>query len=567
MKKLINMKFTMRSLGLALLISLAFIGCKNKEEEAANRELGSYLPAETFLIYTMSPGQLSTKMEHDNLSKLNGYKMLLKFANESEKGSGDYIDEVIKDPSTLGIDPAEKVIIFVAESFEDDGYGGALMKIKDMEKFQAMLDMFDVPALKEDEESGLSYVQIEKDLMLFTNNYTALFLAGPKVKDNGKELGMGIFEQSPEESAYAKQEFKDAIAREDDMVFMMYMPEDLQEELKDMTDDEFDEIDDGTGALRCLIDWDNMDFNNFMYYYTLNFNKGEIVLDMIYDWDELSGSTKMGKMLTPIQSSTLSNINTDDALFTYAMALDPDYIMSVLNECGVTEMVDEELSQAMLSAEEISGWFGGTIYAQISDIREMPYRDVDYWAWEDQDEPPIMETEMEMPVFMAVMDVRDRKGIEEFMELIALGSKEDEDFSLVNMEEYWVVMPSKGLDVYIGLTDDKMYVGNDMDEIIGYVNGTYDRGEQSILARMDQQFAYMRINTNVDGNIRSMLEEMAGPNDVFGIAGMLINFVTTFDHIESQTNKDGGKVVLKMQDDSHYALYMLMEMADDASPI
>lgn len=562
------MKSINRVLSIAFALTIILVGCKNKgEEDAASKPLAAFLPAETFLYFSMSPKELSTKLEHDNLSKLNGYKMLIGLADEEEDGMGTLIDEAIKDPGSLGLDPDERILIFVAEEFED-GYGGAVMKIKDEAKWNDFLKKIDAPELEEDEESGIKYIKVANDGYYATNGKVAMILMGDseRIGDEGKEIVIRLFEQSEDESLMGKGTFDEAMGLDDDMVFMMKLPEAMTDDFKDLMEGGISG--DEEEVLACMMDWNNMDLSQFAYFYTLNFEMGEIVLDMKYDWDEMSSMTRMGDMLVPINTAAMNTINTDEAIFSYAMAFDPDYIISVMEECGVMDMADEELAAAGLSAEEIAGWFGGNIYMQISGMEEMDYREEDYWAYDDQSgKAPIMTNKEMLPVFMLNMDLRDAKGMTEFVELLELGATFSEEFSLTNNGNYWTLSPVTAFDMYFGASEDQFYFGNNEAQIAAYVNGTYDAGDQNMLANMNGQMAYMHFNMNLDPAIASMITEAAASEDPFGVAGMAIEFLSMFDYMEAKTGKDGGKFVIKMQDDSHYALYMLLEMADDASPI
>lgn len=562
------MNTPIRILSIAFAFTILFLGCKNKgEEDGSSKPLDAYLPAETFLYFSMSPKEISTKLEHENLSKLNGYNMIIGLADEEEKGMGTLIDEAIKDPASLGIDPDERILIFVAEDYEE-GYGGAVMKIKDEEKWNEFLEFLEAPELTEDKESGIKYTKLSSDGYYATDGNVAILLMGDKdrIEKDEEALAINLFEQTEEESLMGKGAFDEAMKLDDDMVFMMNLPESMTDDFKDLMEDGISG--DEEEMLACMMDWNDMDFSKFAYFYTLNFEMGEIVLDMKYDWEEMSDMTRMGDMLVPINTGALGAINTDEAIFSYAMAFDPDYIVSVMEECGAIEMADETLAAAGLSSEEIASWFGGNIYVQISGVEEMDYREEDYWAYDEQSQKaPIMTNQETLPVFMLAMDLRDAKGMTEFVDLLELGSSFDEDFSITNSGTYWTLSPATSFDMFFGASDDMFYFGNDAEQIAAYVEGSYETGAQNMLANMDGEMAYMHFNMNLDPEISSMISEAAASEDPFGIAGMAVQFLTMFDYMEAKTGKDGGNFVIKMQDDSHYALYMLLEMADDASPI
>ncbi len=550
---------------IALSTVAIFTGC-NKGEEGADRDPATLIPESAFLLYTMRVDQVMMKMEHENLSKLNSYQMMLSFAEESEKGMSDFIDNAIKDPSTMGIDPSQEIMVFVADDFEE-GWGGMIVKISDMEKFQAMLDLMDMPEMKEDKDSKIKHTNIDEDLFVFTDGYYAVFAAGDDFDERGMELGIGLFSQGEEGSVKGSGKFSEVIAREDDMVFAMNFPESLQDEMTDAMDDVYGEIGDDEEMLNCLLNLEAIDFDKYQYFYTLNFNKGDIALETVFNWDEIMGSSPIADMIKPFDASPMSSINSDEALASMAMGIAPDEIQNILDNCGVTEMVDGELGMAGLSMAEITGWFGGNIYMNVSSVEMLKWRELDYWAMDDDGKAPTIETDKMLPVFLLAMDVRDQKGMTEFVELLEFGAAFSDEFVLVNNGDYWTVMMEEGFDIHFGITEDMFYLGNKESQIAQYVGGTYPTGSQDVLGKMNGEVAYIRIDTDIPPALEDMIEDEFSADDPFGFTSMAIKFAMEFDYLESRSNFESGSMVLKLKDDSHYSLYQIIEMADDASPI
>ncbi len=190
-------------------------GLKDKEAQ---------VPSNAILVAHMNVNSIWQKAELNNPDNLQTYTLLREGLGEAMPKLEQLITNLLKDPSTTGIDTGKDVVFFAATK------GNSIMSVtaafeaslKDKESFTNFLNnVADVAGEKlAIEEGDLSYLSLEKNVVMAYNNKSVVIVAGMQA-DSLKDYAKHLFELDGSEALTSNEHYKTYLDnRQDEGLFL-----------------------------------------------------------------------------------------------------------------------------------------------------------------------------------------------------------------------------------------------------------------------------------------------------------------------------------------------------------
>lgn len=205
---------------LPLFAAVAFLltscsGLKDKEAQ---------VPSNAILVAHMNVNSIWQKAELNNPDNLQTYTLLREGLGEAMPKLEQLITNLLKDPSTTGIDTGKDVVFFAATK------GNSIMSVtgafeaslKDKESFTNFLNnVADVAGEKlAIEEGDLSYLSLDKNVLMAYNNKSVVIVAGMQA-DSLKDYAKHLFELDGSEALTSNEHYKTYLDnRQDEGLFL-----------------------------------------------------------------------------------------------------------------------------------------------------------------------------------------------------------------------------------------------------------------------------------------------------------------------------------------------------------
>lgn len=205
---------------LPVIAAVAFLltscsGLKDKEAQ---------VPSNAILVAHMNVNSIWQKAELNNPDNLQTYTLLREGLGEAMPKLEQLITNLLKDPSTTGIDTGKDVVFFAATK------GNSIMSVtgafeaslKDKESFTNFLNnVADVAGEKlAIEEGDLSYLSLDKNVVMAYNNKSVVIVAGMQA-DSLKDYAKHLFELDGSEALTSNEHYKTYLDnRQDEGLFL-----------------------------------------------------------------------------------------------------------------------------------------------------------------------------------------------------------------------------------------------------------------------------------------------------------------------------------------------------------
>lgn len=333
-------------------LSLVFQSCKEKKGGGA----AAYVPNDgTFLVYSIDFQNLMEKADYEKIKELDFFKDALKeAARESEVAA-----EIMKDPTKSGLNLAQDAYFFL--NFEDvkspedlDGFGGLVMSMSDKSQFETMLKDSEAPGFIDKGDYTMIHDKNDAEVALAWND--EIVFIGVRMSeendDDASKLMENFFKKSTDN--ILKNKTWVALSAEDhDMAQMV----NFDPILLGMKDEFLPQL------AMFGIEESDLEGNHITAF--ADFKNGELYSESEYFLQP--GLTKDLNMFFKDKVSTDFSKYVPKAGQTAYMTfgLDIRGIEQVLKEKGMLGLLNMQMAQMGLTAEDLSKGFGGDMMLSV----------------------------------------------------------------------------------------------------------------------------------------------------------------------------------------------------------
>lgn len=344
----------------ALLVAAALFlaACGSKPKQAVN------IPADAQFVLVIQPKALLSKAGYAEISKLQAYQELQKeLSGGKEKEVGQLLEEVLKDPESIGLDAEKQVYLFVTDANAEQKFMGVNLILGDAGKFNTTLK--DKLGLSKEvkEKDGVSYVQ-NGETAIAWNDESALMLIADNMEAEKAVVDKAI--------SYLKLDKKEGLGGNEDFVEFskdvkdMGMWATIGNATKQIPEQQLKEV--GLTA---------EDLSKNYLHAFMEFNDGELVYNTNIVWSD--GLKKAFKPMAgkAIGKELMAYVPGERLLGFAAFSIDMKNLlanvrdMSKKSEQLGTGMAGAELMLSMqgLSLDKIADNFTGQFFVAVTDLK------------------------------------------------------------------------------------------------------------------------------------------------------------------------------------------------------
>ncbi|MCB0617565.1 MAG: DUF4836 family protein [Saprospiraceae bacterium] len=139
-----------------------------------------YIPGDVTFNLSVRPASLDAKMDFEKIKQLGIFQMITQ-GMIGGMGSGSPMDDLLSDPSAMGVDLMQESCLFASLQADRQAFG-YLMAMSDAGKFEGLLQQFFGGAFEVMQADGYRYVSLDSDFQLAWNQ-DVLLLAAVEVSD------------------------------------------------------------------------------------------------------------------------------------------------------------------------------------------------------------------------------------------------------------------------------------------------------------------------------------------------------------------------------------------------
>ena len=506
-------KFAMPLIAAVAFLMTSCSGLKDKEAQ---------VPSNAIFVAHMNAGSMWQKGGLNNPDNLQTYTLLREGLGEAMPKLEQLITNLLKDPSTTGIDTGKDLVLFAATKGSSITSTTAALEasLKDKESFTNFLNsVADITGEKlAIEEGDLSYLSLDKSVVMAYNNKSVVIVAGLQA-DSLKDYAKHLFELDGSESMASNDHYKTFLDnRQDEGLFIPFYnwfgEKGLLNDptIKALMQQSGSQISDAQIAM----------LEKVSGYITTSFENGAIVatLKTLGMDEQYKGS--LGKGI----DNSLMAFMPEQTLAALSLSVNMPVILKVLeSDKRYTESINEQLKGAGLdiTAKDIFEMLGGNLVASF------------YGLGKDN-----------MPLLAAACDINKADLVNKFIDLCGLKGKN----SLYDLGNNWTLFFDGKTLALTNATTAKAYATGGFQNSCAPVTDKIRKGN------------YIFLDLNVQHYPQSLLDLLGykAGNDA-----TLDQVLALFDCLEYATVDETTAVFTLKLNDQRNALAALIGTADDVA--
>jgi hypothetical protein len=350
-----------------LLFSFFIISCSKKNK------LGKLIPKDAIVVVDINTKSLSSKLSWDDLKQTYWYQQLISDSSHAGK-----VKPFLNDPSKMGIDLKDNIILFVQKSSAAASFvaEGSIKNSKDFANFISTMH----PGGTASKEGNLNIFKSDKGVIGWNNERFILVAGTPDSPKNYKMPGdsattdstinftpkqpissdsllavcKNIFSLKENNSLSGNERFSDLLNEDGDVHFWINNYEVYKSSAQQMP-----------GAMG-MVNLDKLLVDNIGVA-TVSFDDGKITV---------KNKWYAGKELSDILKSSSGNLNTEmikrnaspNPAVVFAMHFDPENFLGIIRLTGLDGFANLFLGQKGLSLQDIAKATKGDIFFSVSNV-------------------------------------------------------------------------------------------------------------------------------------------------------------------------------------------------------
>lgn len=447
-------------------VALLFSSCSSslKEKEAQ-------VPKNAYFVANVNLGTLWEKGDLKNIENLRTYSMLQDGLSSLPKLER-FVTNLLKDPSSSGIDTGKDILFFVAKNGKSPmvTLTASLKNKKEFSDFLSSLSDFADFNLSVDNESddGLVYATLDKDAVaVYNEKSVALVIATDRESRKGmNEYGASLFEMEESESLFSNSQFKEYWNNRKEIGYYLplsnimndkdLIPAYAMSEMKrEMGDEQFN-------ALKNVTTFCSMAFQN-----------GSI--DMHFKTLGLPSNYKLTGSGIP---SSLMRFMPDHTLAALSISVDMPALMKIWeSNKEIRQAFNERIEGTSYTVKDLFSLFGGNLVAS-------------FYGMDNNG----------MPLFAVSADVKDNAMVAQLIE----------SFGDAGIQQTGNIysMPIEGMPSWLYSNGNTIAFTNDGNAANLYAVGGYGNGLGQVASKIQKgNYFYMDLNLH---NYPGILLDMIG---------------------------------------------------------
>jgi len=339
---------------LAALLSavLFFSACSGSGKQAL------MVPEDAEFVVNVNVASLSKKGDLQNIDDLKIVKQLLGDLKEDDPQLHAFVDDIMKDPQSVGIDLKQDILVFGTDlNDREDAHLVVAATLRNGDKFHDFLlkmkNKLDVD-VNIDKAKEYKMAFLDEDEACFVWNKKLAYLAIPLNRHNEdvlRDYVADLIEMGKEETMASNKQFKEYWNARSEVSAWLPMGPLFDNFANDMYGSQVEEI---------------MDvYENAGMTMAFNFLKGSIAVDMNVVGEIDKGMLKMADQKFNTQ---LLNYMPDNALLAASQAFNIDKMIEYYGKVDeFNDLLDEEVDNNV-SVRELISCLGGSVVVAMSDI-------------------------------------------------------------------------------------------------------------------------------------------------------------------------------------------------------
>ena len=430
-------------------------------------ETASYIPDNALLVANFNANQLLNKIDAKNLDDIKFVEMAREELRNENANLSTFVDDIIADPTSSGLDLREDIIIFMTE----DGSSALIAAMHKQSKFEGFIQEL---ATKNgftcdlDKEDGYTRADIE-NIDVFYNGDVAIIPLNVITSD---DLDKELFTLEKGKSMASNKNFLEHWKSHSEIGFWMDINNmlSLAEELGGM------DVLASSGLPDDIIN----EMRKGSYSCNLVFDKGAIRLVA-----KTQGiSSKLMKEFTQDFNRKLIDYMPEKCYATFAYAANMKSMATMLEKSGEIDMTEPLVGDK--NAKEIVNAIGGSMLFSLFDITNS--------------EGSVM------PMMALAADIKDAATIRTLLESMEL-----------EKEGNMYIVPDLGIGkVMVCMNDKVVYLTNSKDAANHFANGGYTNSMKAVATKVKGNYLYADLNLShypssvtslIPGNIAQLLSQ------------------------------------------------------------
>ena len=475
---------------------------------------GAFIPKEAYFVATADLGAIWEKGELKKAKDLKTVKSIRNMIKQNSKDLDKIIGSILEDPETSGLDFGKNLTMFAARP-DHNTYFVVSATMKDNEKFEAMFskmkkaDLLDYTK-KADKKNGLKMMLLD-DASIVYNGDRVLMIASDRYErnDDKTDYAVELFSLPSEDAISSLSSFNDFWSeRHDAAIFIPYSS------TSNMGGMYYSAA--SNTIFESFLDSDELkQLEESGMYIAVAFEKGSI--------DVHSGACGVPKKLKKIAdasfNSSLLDYMPEKTLAAATLAINTDYIIELMeSDKNTKKALKEKIGVKKYTVRDVLESIGGSAV-------------VSFYGFDDNG----------MPLFAGALDIKNADIAKDLLKESGL-RKQDGFYNADG--------------IYIHLDKDVIVISSDNKVVKKAANGGYSNGMKAIASKA-KKGNYIYVNLDIDKYPKEIKEQLK-----YMVDEEVLNFLSTFTHIEMSQDGDEAIVQLFFKDDKTNSLSYLINKSD-----
>lgn len=444
-----------------IVVAILITSCK---KEPATSAL-DYIPANSDMVLTMNMGQLSEKMNFNEIKNSTG----LGFIGGLLSMQG--IPNFIADRSVTGVDFDNNFYLFFNMENPDEPQGGVVFQIAEEAKFLEFVNKVGKNITVE-EGDGFSYLNAGDGLLGWKDGVGLLLMEELDTESPATILGKHF--SLPREESMQASEQASALTSGAHDISMMLRPAGLQQAAAN----------------------DGVTFDlgeDVVFLNTMDFSKGEITSTGIMTASEETMARYKEMVKPSFNTDLLSGLPKADYPAFFAMRMDGAGLDSFLESTGLYEAAAKDADEEMLTnlkiVRDLSNAMTGELFIGFSGL-EATEKDVteDAMAMEDDYYMESEDDELQYePIWSMVAGVKDEAAVTVFLDKMVA------DTQLVKHDGYYAGIEGENPGIIV-LRNNALYITTYDNYFDAMIEGSTEGAAESVVEKLSSYPLYAMVN-------------------------------------------------------------------------
>ena len=506
-----------------ILLCMGVILFTSCEKKVTSSQLGA-IPADAMFVISLENEKLTKKGGLDNLKEYKFFQKISKEIAEQQPEVQKFLNELIANPKSSGLDTKQSYIYGVGKS--ENFYGACVFKMDNLSTFDKHIA--ELVKLEEsisvEDKGDYKLISPDKTAALVWNEGLLFILGGELSSINYAEL----FTLTEDKSILSQNDFQAFMKQSHDIGFWC-----SYQQLMDMVGSISGE------QLPAIIN----NFSNTFIHSYVSFENGEIkVSGKMSPQSKVDEFNKKYPIVKKDFNDKLLGDFPETSYLSFKMAINWSEYLKLISETMTSSgnYQTEQIKQ-MFEAPEVKAILdalGGDILFGIYGFAQGP---------------------IPIPLMGLSFTVKSENDFNNLLALLPSGTTQ-------KTGDYYTMGVGMGMAIYLAYKDNRAFVTDDLDAIVAFTGKGFDKTlkNNSLASSYKNDPCVFYLNLDLDtypGSIKTMLQT--------GAPRELRNYLSLLDPYKDftyTTNKDGEFVLsVKFKDQNQNALKVLLKNLDDTA--